>query len=70
MKITLSLIGASLALIGAVLISATYPLQGLSIWILSNVILGYVNKADKNQLFMYMGYEVITVVGVYNYMVI
>lgn len=67
MKLDLSFVGSRLAISGAILISAKYPIYGLIIWVFSNIILGYINKNDKQQLYMYCAYEIITLWGIYNY---
>lgn len=68
MKLNLSLIGSRIAISGAILISAKYPIYGLILWVFSNIILGYVNRMDKQQLYMYAAYEIITLWGIYNYL--
>jgi hypothetical protein len=64
----LSFIGSSLGLVGAILISAMYPIYGLSLWLVSNIILGHINKQDIHQYRMYIIYELITIYGLYNYL--
>ena len=64
----LSYISSIIALSGAILISAMYPLYGLSLWFVSNILLAYVNKNDIHQYRMYIIYELITIYGLYNYL--
>lgn len=64
----ISFLGSSIAVIGAILISLMMPLYGLLLWLLSNILLGYTNRKDKNQLSMYILYQIITLIGVINYL--
>jgi len=56
-----------LAVIGMILVAFQYPLYGMGIWSISNIWLGYINRKDKGQLYMYIIYEVFSIVGVCNY---
>ncbi len=57
-----------LAVLGMVLVSFKYPLYGMLIWSVSNLMLGYINRKDKGQLYMYLIYEIFSVIGVMNYL--
>lgn len=56
-----------LAIIGMILVTFKYPLYGFSVWSISNIWLGYINRADKGQLYMYAIYEIFSIWGIINY---
>lgn len=64
----ISFLGALGGVIGTILIASMFPLYGLSVWLISNILLGYTNRHDKNQVMMYIIYEIVTAYGVYNYL--
>lgn len=64
----MSKIAPILAVIGMILVTFQYPLYGMIIWSVSNLWLGYINRNDRGQLYMYAIYEVFSLIGVYNYL--
>jgi len=66
----LSTIGCFFSLLGNVLIamSANLVIYGFGIFLFSNIILAYVNRKDINQIFLYSGFEIISIIGIINYM--
>ncbi len=63
----MSKIAPILAVLGMVLVTYKYPLYGMLVWSVSNVWLGWINRYDKGQLYMYAVYELFSIIGVYNY---
>ncbi len=57
-----------LAVLGMILVTFKFPLYGMLVWSVSNVGLGYINRDDKGQLYMYAIYELFSIWGVINYL--
>ncbi len=64
----ISFLGALGGIIGTILVAVMFPLYGLSVWLISNILLCYTNRNDKNQVVMYIIYEIVTAYGVINYL--
>jgi hypothetical protein len=63
----ISLVGCVLGIIGCLLVAFNFSFFALIVWVPGNLCMIYVNKADKNQLFMWVIYEIINIIGIVNY---
>jgi hypothetical protein len=63
----LSFIGMVLSLAGNILITLinpVYQVYGFSIFLVSNMILGYVNRKDYNQVILYFGFQILALYAI------
>ena len=61
----LSFIGVSLSIIGNILMVTNNIVYGCSIFLFSNIMLGYVNRHDHNQIVLYLVFQIIAIYGIY-----
>lgn len=64
----MSKVAPLMGIIGMILVSFEFPLYGMLIWSISNPLLAYINRNDKGQIYMYVIYEIFSIIGAYNYL--
>jgi hypothetical protein len=64
MKNKLSFLGVSISIIGNIFLVTDMVLYGCILFLFSNVMLGYVNKHDKNQIVLYAVFQIIAIYGI------
>jgi uncharacterized membrane protein YhhN len=63
----LSFVGVILSFTGNVFVTlntTSYQVYGFEIFLVSNIILGYVNRKDFNQVGLYIGFQVLAIYGI------
>lgn len=67
MQSKISAIGVILGITGAILVAFNLSLYGMIVWVPGNLCLLYVNRTDKNQVTLWIVYEIINIIGIVNY---
>jgi hypothetical protein len=62
----LSFIGVIIAITGNILMVLNNIRYGCILFLFSNIMLGYVNRHDKNQIILFSVYQIIAIYGIYN----
>jgi hypothetical protein len=66
MKNKLSFVGVIIAISGNILMVNDKIIYGCILFLFSNVMLGYTNRHDKNQIILFSVYQIIALYGIYN----
>jgi hypothetical protein len=64
MKNKISFLGVIAGITGSFLVATNILIYGFIIFILSNILLGYTNKHDKNQVVLFIIYTIINIYGI------